>query len=94
MGVYLVTWNLNEEKENYDKKRAQFLHRLERFPNISDPRLDSVRFIETNATARGLSVYLREALDKNDRLVITKMNKGEYAGWLSVSVWQWINARV
>lgn len=30
MAVYVVTWNLNKERSNYDAARRQFIQHLER----------------------------------------------------------------
>ncbi len=36
MAVYVVTWNLNKERSNYDAARRQFIQHLERHPNVQD----------------------------------------------------------
>jgi hypothetical protein len=94
MSIYVVTWNLNKERSNYDAARREFIAHLERMENIADSGLESVRFISTSSTASDVDVYLREKLDKNDRLFVSKVNRGENAGWLAKNVWDWINARI
>lgn len=94
MAVYLVTWNLNQEKANYASAREAFIKQLEAYASIKDAGLESVRFISSTSTADQISVNLRQKLDKNDRLVVTKLNRGEHAGWLSQTVWSWIEARL
>jgi len=94
MAVYLVTWDLNKEKDNYARAREEFLSHLERYENTKDSGLDSVRFISTSWTANQISDDLRTKLDDNDRIIVTKMVNGAHQGWLSKSVWDWINARL
>lgn len=94
MSVYLVTWDLNKEKPNYSVARTRFLSKLEAYENKSDSGLDSVRFISTNHNADQISDDLRQALDDNDRLFITKLISGNHQGWLKKDVWEWINSRL
>lgn len=94
MAVYLVTWDLNKEKPNYDQARNQFLARLDEFSNTKDPKLHSVRFVHTDWTAQQVSEHLRTRMDDNDKLVVTKMAGGNHWGWLNKAVWEWINARL
>lgn len=93
MSVYVVTWDLNKEKSNYSQARAAFIKHLETIENTKDSGLDSVRFISTTSSASEIQAYLIQKLDKNDRLFVSKLNSGERDGWLSKSVWDWINAR-
>lgn len=94
MAVFLVTWDLNREKPNYAQARQAFIAHLERYENVRDPGLDSVRFISTSETADEISEDLRQKLDTNDRLVVTMMENGKHQGWLSKSTWEWIDARL
>ncbi|SOO21212.1 conserved hypothetical protein [Xanthomonas citri pv. fuscans] len=54
MAVYVVTWDLNNER-SYPQARQNFIAHLERYPNISDPDLDSVRWVHTDLSASQLS---------------------------------------
>ncbi len=92
--VYLVTWDLNKEKPNYSQARADFIAHLNKFEHVKDSGLDSVWFISTTWSAEEASTYLRQKLDGNDRLVVTKLVAGQYAGWLSKTTWDWIGARL
>lgn len=94
MAVYLVTWDLNKEKLNYAEARKQFIAHLERYENIKDPGLDSVRFVSTNLSAEQLSEALRTKLDDNDRIIVTRLVSGSHYGWLHKTVWDWISARL
>lgn len=93
MAVYVVTWDLNREKPNYSAAREAFVTHLERYENVKDPGLDSVRFISTSHTADQVDEFLRQKLDTNDRLFVSKIRAGERNGWLSKNVWDWIKAR-
>jgi hypothetical protein len=95
MSVYLVTWDLNKEKPNYATARANFISRLNQYENVKDEGLDSVRFVSVNNwTSEEVADDLRRKLDKNDRLVVVKMTNTNHSGWLSGTVWDWINARL
>jgi hypothetical protein len=94
MAVYLVTWDLNKEKPNYAVARRQFLAHLDRYENMKDAGLDSVRFVSTNWSANQVENDLQTKLDKNDRIIVSKLVSEDHQGWLSEDVWDWINARL
>jgi len=94
MAVYVVTWNLNREKSNYGQARAAFIQHLECMENVGDSGLESVRWVSTASTADQVSAYLRQKMDDDDRLFVSKLNSGQHQGWLSQAVWDWINARL
>lgn len=94
MAVFVVTWNLNKERSNYDQARKDFLAHLEKYENKKDAGLETVRWISTTSSADQIDSRLREKLDANDRLFVSKLNKGEHQGWLSKDVWDWINSRL
>lgn len=94
MSVYLVTWDLNKEKLNYERARQEFITNLEGFENTKDSGLDSVRFISTDWDVHKVSDDLRSKLDDNDRLFVVEIKNGNHQGWLSEKVWDWINARL
>lgn len=94
MAVYVINWNLNKERQNYDNTRRAFLQRLERYDYIKDRGLESVRWISTSSTAEQVHNDLMSSLDKNDRLFVSQMTKDKYQGWLSQQVWDWIRTRL
>jgi hypothetical protein len=94
MAVYVVTWNLNREKPNYHTARQRFVDHLNTLENQADRYLDSVRFISTASSAANLEAYLRQMMDANDRLMVSMLRPGEYAGWLDRTVGTWIAARI
>lgn len=94
MSVFMVTWNLNKERGNYAQARAAFIQHLERYQNVKDPGLESVRWISSNATADQVCTDLRAKLDANDRIFVSQVTAGAHQGWLEKAVWDWINARL
>lgn len=94
MGVFVVTWNLNRERANYAAARAEFIKHLERHQNIGESGLESVRWIHSNLTAQQLSDDLRAKLDDNDRIFVSKLASGTYAGWLNQATGNWITPKV
>lgn len=94
MSVFMVTWNLNKEQPTYAQARSAFIQHLERYQNVRDPGLESVRWVSTNATADQVCHDLRISLDPNDRLFVTQVTAGSHQGWLEKAVWDWINARL
>lgn len=88
--VYLITYDLNRPGKNY----ASLYSALERLEYIKDTNLDSVWFISSTSSAAAIYEYLRVHLDKNDRLFVTKLNSGEYFGWMHPNVWSWVLARL
>lgn len=94
MAVYIVTWNLNKEGSAYTQARDAFLRHLGKYQNVKDSSLETVRFISTAETASQISGYLRQRLDGNDRLFVSKLNASEHDGWLAQDVWTWIKARL
>lgn len=94
MPVYVVTWNLNKERNNYGAARAAFIQQLETYQNKADSGLESVRFIQSTQTADQINEFLKKKLDSTDRLLVSKMNSGQHQGWLDKQTWDWINSRL
>lgn len=94
MAVYVITWNLNKEGASYQQARTAFLNQLSAYDNKKDSGLDTVRWISTADTATQIDAYLRQKLDSNDRLFVSKLTSGSHQGWLEQEVWDWINARL
>lgn len=97
MAVYLVTWDLNNERPNYSQARARFLEGFKELDWTYDSKLDSVRFVSTTKTAQELHDHLRGYMDVTDRIIIVRINNDAtsgHQGSLSTSVWDWINARL
>ncbi|MFZ3023121.1 MULTISPECIES: hypothetical protein [Pseudomonadaceae] len=93
MAVYIVTWNLNKERGNYDAARREFLQCLEHYDNTKDSGLESVRWVSTTRSVNDVEADLRTKLDANDRIFVSQVTNGNHQGWLDKQVWDWINAR-
>lgn len=94
MAVFLVTWDLNKQKSNYNQARQNLIDHLARYNHVKDPGLDSVWFIESAATADAVSADVRTKMDDKDRVIVTKLVRDQHQGWLDKDVWDWINARL
>jgi len=94
MSVYIVTWDLNREKPNYTQARANFIARLNQYTTTRDAGLDSVRFVSTDLSAQALYADLKQRIDTNDRLLVTKMTPLQYAGWLDGEVVNWLKTKI
>jgi len=94
MAVFVVTWNLNRERANYDQARRAFVTHLERHTNRADSGLESVRWISTSWTAEQLYSDLAQKLDKNDRIFISKVRSGDYTGFLDQATIDWLLPKV
>ncbi|WP_426181094.1 hypothetical protein [Pseudomonas sp. TWRC1-2] len=96
MSVFMVTWSLNKEHGSYayNQARAALIEHLDRYQNVTDHGLESVRWVSSSATAEQVCVDLRSRLDPNDRLFVTQVIAGAHQGWLDKAVWDWINARL
>lgn len=55
MSVYVVTWNLNKER-NYGNARDEFIKHVDKFESIRDSELETVRFISTASSATQVRV--------------------------------------
>ncbi|QOG06536.1 hypothetical protein IGS74_18825 [Aureimonas sp. OT7] len=94
MAVYLVTWDLNRQRQNYAEARARLIQHLQRYENIKDDGLDSVVFVSSTADANAVCTDIRAVLADSDKLVVTRMVAGQHQGWMAPNVWNWINVRL
>lgn len=85
--VYLITYDINKVVKNYEELYAAI-------KNISGDfqhPLESTWFVSTDLPREEIYNRLRHLIDAKDRLFIIRM-KGEYYGWLSKNVWEWLNS--
>lgn len=94
MSVYLITWDLNKEGVNYSVARKGVLKQIEALDHIKDDGLDSVVFVSTLWSVKQVFDHVRAALDDDDCLFVTQIEKGGHQGWMSKSTWSWINNRL
>lgn len=94
MQVFVIVWTLSYERPNYSKALSEFINRLDAYHNALDIGLDSVRFIESSQTAEQIFGALRKGLEKEDSILVSRLNDGEYAGQLTQETKAWISARL
>ena len=88
MAVFTVSYDLNKSGQNYEAlwaelKRTQYNHIL-----------DSTWLISTTETVEQISDRLRKHMDQNDHVIISRLNAGQYNGWMPKDVWEWIRTRL
>lgn len=94
MSVFIVTWNLNKEGAAYTTARATFFAQLARCEHSYSSHLETTAFVSTSWDADQLYQFFKQAIDDNDRLIVSKMHSSCHKGWLDKTQWEWINARV
>ncbi len=77
MSVFSVSYDLNKSGQDYEGLYSE-LKQTGGYSHI----MDSTWLVWTSETAEQLSSRLLSKMDKNDTLFVSKVNKGEYAGWL------------
>lgn len=85
--VYLITYDINKVVKNYEDLYTAI-------KNISGDYqhpLESTWFVSSDLSREEIYNRLRHLMDAKDRLFIIRM-KGEYYGWLSKNVWEWLNS--
>lgn len=88
--VYLVTYDLNKQGKNYDALYSC----LREYKYIRDVDLDSVWFLSTTWSADQIDADIRQYMDGNDRLFVTRLHQGEHQGWMNPKIWEWINSNL
>jgi hypothetical protein len=88
--IHLITYDLNKAKDYTTLYRA--IGSLGEA--VRDPDLDSVWFLYTNLSAQQVSDHLLNYIDKDDRIIVTKLRQTEYGGWMMNTLWPWLQARV
>ena len=88
--VYLIKYELNQPGKNY----ASLYATLQQYQYVRDNALHSTWFVSTSWTALQVYSHIAPHIDRNDRIFITLLRRGEYYGWMDLNIWTWINARV
>lgn len=88
MAVYCVSYDLNKQGQNYNALYDEL--------KMTDNQhiLGSTWLVSTRENATQLRDRLRQRLDNNDSLFISRVNSGEYDGWMPTECWTWLRARV
>jgi len=87
----MVTYDLNKADKDYS---ALYRAMGQLGECHKDPDLDSVWFISTVFSPSQVFNNLASAMDKNDRLFISRIRPGEYTGWLSTNAVSWLAKKV
>lgn len=88
MAVYCVSYDLNKSGKNYEGlyeelKKTAWAHVL-----------GSTWLVSTSESVVQLRDRLRTRMDSDDSIFISKVNRGEYEGWLAQTFWDWLKERV
>ncbi|ALN93760.1 hypothetical protein [Lysobacter gummosus] len=80
MTAFVITWNLNKERENYAQARKDFIAHLERHANVGESGMESVRWISTTYSVDQICNDLRTKMDKNGRIFVSQVVSGTHHG--------------
>ena len=97
MAIYLITWNLNNETIPYDVKRRSIISALRSYDLAYDgSELDTVAFVNVPHTISAVDVYnsIITILNKDDRLVVTRIHPGDHFLYVSDKMREWLLARM
>lgn len=86
--VYLITYDLNKKGQNYEK-----LYESIKSLGSCAHYLDSTWFVDTYRTSNDIRDILRNVMDSNDSLFVSKVTKS-YSGWLPNEAWDWLSKHV
>lgn len=87
MAVQQISYDLIRPEKDYDKV-------IEAIKNLGTSwahPLRSVWWVETNMTSDQVSDAVKKAFDGNDIFFVNRLRAGEYQGWLSREMWEWLN---
>lgn len=87
--VYLITYGLNKEGQDYNSLIDTIEKNCSEYVHI----MRSVFLVKTIRNENQLRDSLRQVMDSNDTLFISKITDS-YAGWLDASVWGWLSKNV
>ena len=88
--VYLITYDLNTEGQDYSalydkiKSLGEWFHPLE-----------SVWFLQplsTYTAVNTITEQLRTTMDNNDHIFVVEITKQLRQGWLPKTAWEWLRA--
>ncbi|UOG16934.1 hypothetical protein [Acinetobacter sp. PK01] len=85
MAVYSISYDLNKSGQKYD----ELIEEIKNFDGWCHA-MDSYWFVCSNQSAAQVYERLRKHTDDNDYLFVMQTSK-DYQGWLSKTVWDWIN---
>ncbi len=94
MAVFVIVWNLNKEGAAYADVRAKFFELLSKTDYSYSSTLETTAFVSTASNVDQIYDYFRQAMDDNDRLLVSLLVEGYYKGWLDKTQTEWISARM
>lgn len=89
MAVYMITYDLNTEGQNYEK----VIQSIKDVSSYWCTYWKSSYLIKSNLTSQQINDKIIPYLDSNDRLLVIEV-KNNYRGWLSEKQWKFIREKI
>lgn len=86
MAFYLITYDLRAPDRNYDA-----LYKIIKSYGTYCRVVESSWVIKTPETASEIWQRLSLAVDKNDSVLVIKVDPGNREGWLFKELWKWFD---
>lgn len=90
MAVYMITYDLNSEGQNYEKVIQAI---KDASTGVWCSYWESSYLIKSNLTVQQVSDKITPHLDSNDRLLTIEV-KQNYQGWLAEKQWKYIRENI
>lgn len=87
MFYYIISYDLRTPERDYTSLYAAIKQLT---PNWSHP-LESTWVVRTEKSANDIYNILRLNMDRNDRILIIKVDPNDKQGWMDKSFWDWMN---
>lgn len=89
MAVYMITYDLNKQGQNYSKV-IQTINEcsIEQYSVWKSSYL-----IKSDMTAKQISDKISQFLDENDKMIVVEVN-GNYDGWLPHGSWEYLTEKI
>ncbi|MGG4039935.1 hypothetical protein [Heyndrickxia ginsengihumi] len=87
MSVYLITYDLNAPGKDYGKLYEE-IKSLGAWAHY----MESVWFVDTDLDPNSIRDKLKEIIDSNDSLFVSKVTS--YSGWADKKLWDWLSKHV
>lgn len=89
MAVYMITYDLNKEGQNY-KKVIEAINEcsIEQYSVWKSSYL-----IKSDMTAKQISDKISQFLDENDKMIAIEV-KDNYEGWLPRGSWEYLQEKI
>lgn len=87
MGYYLISYDLRTPGKDYTNLYASI---KQLSPHWQHP-LESTWLVSSNLTAVEIYNHVYMNIDRNDRILIIRVNENDKQGWMPKTFWDWIN---